>query len=130
MFFISTQKPFSFSRYLDFCLGNFGRVAKRLDQNDKVNFKIYDVTTWLTKSYNHILPNISGRKLNQTMKLGQLINNMRNIFLEKSYARCGGETSPRPFSERFKLSISMEQWSKVLYSLFLLYAKLWAIGIY
>ena len=65
------------------------------------------------------------------MKLGQLINdNMRNIFLEKSYARCGGETSPRPFPERFKLSVSMEQQSKVLYSLFLLYAKLRAIGIY
>ena len=56
------------------------------------------------------MPNISGSKLNQTMKLGQLINdNMRNIFLEKSYARCGGETSPRPFPERFKLSVSMEQ---------------------
>ena len=33
------------------------------------------------------------------MKFGQLMEyNMRNIFLEKSYAECGGETSPRPFS--------------------------------
>ena len=30
----------------------FGRVAKRLDQKDKVNFKIHDVTTWLTNNYN------------------------------------------------------------------------------
>ena len=30
---------------------------------------------------------------------------MGNIFLGKSYARCGGETIPRPFSKRSKLSI-------------------------
>ena len=30
------------------------------------------------------------------MKFGQLIEyNMRNIFLEKSYIKCGGEASPR-----------------------------------
>ena len=34
------------------------------------------------------------------MKFGQLIEcNLRNIFLEKSYTKCGIETSPRPFSE-------------------------------
>ena len=39
------------------------------------------------------------------MKFGQLIEcNMRNIFREKSYAKCGGETSSRPFSEKLKLS--------------------------
>ena len=49
----------------------------------------------------HILPNISRSKGNQTMKFGQLIEcNMRNIFLEKSYTKCGGETSPRLFSEK------------------------------
>ena len=57
-----------------------------------------------------ILPNISRSKGNQTMKFGQLIDyNMRNIFLEKSYTKCGGETSPRPFSEKLKLSISLDQ---------------------
>ena len=65
------------------------------------------------------------------MKFGQLIEcNMRNIFLEKSYTKCGGETSPRPFSEKLKLTISLDQWSKVLYSLFLLYGKVRAIEIY
>ena len=34
---------------------------------------------------------------------------MRNIFLKKSYAKCGGETNPRPFSEELKLSISLDQ---------------------
>ena len=44
------------------------------------------------------------------MKIGQLIEcNMRNIFLDKSYSKCGGETSPRPFSEKLKLSISLDQ---------------------
>ena len=58
----------------------------------------------------HILPYISRSKGNQTMKFGQLIEfNMRNIFLEKSYIKCGGETSPRPFSEKLKLSISLDQ---------------------
>ena len=41
----------------------------------------------------HILTNISGSKDNQTMKFSQLIEyNMRNIFLEKSYTKCGVET--------------------------------------
>ena len=34
------------------------------------------------------------------MKIGHLIeDNMRNIFLEKSYTTCGGNTIPRPFSK-------------------------------
>ena len=31
---------------------------------------------------------------------------MRNIFLEKPYTECGGETIPRPFSKTSKLRIS------------------------
>ena len=79
----------------------------------------------------HILANISRSKGNQTMKVGRLIEcNMRNIFLEKSYTKCDGETSPRPFSETLKLSISLDQESEVLYTLLLLYDKLRAIEIY
>ena len=60
----------------------------------------------------HILPNIWSSKGNQTMKLRQLIEcNLRNIFLEKSYTRCGGETSPRPFSKKLKLRIPLDQQS-------------------
>ena len=34
------------------------------------------------------------------MKLGQLIvYNIRNIFVEKSYTKCVGETIPRPLSK-------------------------------
>ena len=44
------------------------------------------------------------------MKFGQLIEcYMRNIFLEKPYTECGGETSSRLFSEKLKLSISLDQ---------------------
>ena len=58
----------------------------------------------------HILPNISRSKGNQTMTFGQLIEcNMKNIFLEKSYTKYGEETSPRHFSEKLKLSITLEQ---------------------
>ena len=65
------------------------------------------------------------------MKCGQLIEcNMRNNFFEKSYTKFGGETSPRPFSEKLKLNISLDQQSKVLYSMFFLYGKLRAIEIY
>ena len=58
----------------------------------------------------HILPNISGSKVNQTIKFCQLIEfKMRNIFLEKSYTKCGGEVSPRLFSRKLKLSTSLDQ---------------------
>ena len=56
------------------------------------------------------------------MKFGQLIEfTMRNVFLEKSYTKCDGETIPRPFSKKSKLSIFLDQHSKVLYSAPLLY---------
>ena len=46
------------------------------------------------------------------MKFGQLIEyNMRNIFVEKSYTKCGGETVPRPFSKKSKLSIFLDQYT-------------------
>ena len=44
------------------------------------------------------------------MKFGQLLEyNMKNIFLETSYTKCGEETNLRPFSEKLKLSISLDQ---------------------
>ena len=51
----------------------------------------------------HILSNISGSKDKQEMEFDQWIeHNMRNIFLEKSYTKCDGETIPRPFSNKSK----------------------------
>ena len=46
----------------------------------------------------HILSNIPRSKSNQAMKFGQLTGyNTRNIFVEKSYTKCGGEI----FSDSF-----------------------------
>ena len=45
----------------------------------------------------HILPNISGSKSYQTMKLGQLLDyNERKNFLQKLCRKWGTETSSRP----------------------------------
>ena len=58
----------------------------------------------------HIFPDISRSKGNQTIKFGQLIEyNMRNTFFETSYTTCDGETIPRPFIKKSKLSISLYQ---------------------
>ena len=56
-----------------------------------------------------ILPDILRSKGNQAMKFHQLTEyDMRNIFLVKSYRKCSGETIPRPFSKKSKLSISLD----------------------
>ena len=79
----------------------FGRVEKLVDYKDKINFKVYDVTTWETIGI-PILPNIPRSKDNQSMKFVRLIEyNMRNIFLEKSYTKCGWESILRPFSKNW-----------------------------
>ena len=57
----------------------------------------------------HKLPNNLRSKDNRTMKFGELIEyNMRNIFLENSYSKCGGEAGPRSFYQKFKFSISAD----------------------
>ena len=52
MFFILSQKLFSFLRYLNFLeflnyFKSFDRVTKQFDQRDEINCKFYDVTAWL-----------------------------------------------------------------------------------
>ena len=75
----------------------------------------YDVTAWLANNCNtHIVQYSRSRG---RMKFGQLTKcNMRNIFLEKSYPKCDGEISPRPFSEKLKLSISLDHYTVCLYN--------------
>ena len=61
------------------------------------------------------------------MKFGQLIEyNMQNIFVEKSYTKCAGETIPRPLSKKSNLACL---WITGLNSFFLLFANLRAIKI-
>ena len=65
----------------------------------------------VTNNYNtHIISQYLRNKVNKTMKFGELIEyNMRNIFVEKAYTKCGGETIHRPFSEKSQLNISLDQ---------------------
>ena len=51
MFFISLLKPFSFSRYLTFCLDILA-MLKNKDEKVKVNLKSYEVRTWETNTCN------------------------------------------------------------------------------
>ena len=91
------------------------RQKNGFDKKVKVNFKMNDVKDWKQTITIHILSNISRSRGNQTVKFGQLIEyNMRTIFLEKSYTKCGGEASPRPFYEKLKLSISLERLPEML----------------
>ena len=48
---------------------------------------------------------------------------MKNILLEESYTKCGGESSNRTFSKNSKLSMSLDQQSEFSYSLISLYAQ-------
>ena len=41
--------------------------------------------------------------------VNKMKNILKNIFLEKSYTECGGETNPRPISKKSKLNISLDQ---------------------
>ena len=68
----------------------------------------------------HILPNISRSKGNQAMKFGQLIEyNMRIFFFLKHHTQNVVEKLvPNPFYKKSKLTISLDQQSGVLQSLF------------
>ena len=131
--FYFTSKTFFVLNVFKFLSWLFGHAAKRLGKKNKVHFKPYDGRLSLVNKpfLRHISPNISRIKGNKTTTFCQLIEcDMSSIFLEKSYTKSGGEFSARPFSEKLKLSISLDQYPKVLHSLFLLYAKLRAIEIY
>ena len=96
---------FSFSTYLDFCFYFSLMQKKRLDQKDKVNFKIYKVTTLLANNYNtHIAQHFtkqrqSENEISSVNRIQHLIEyimyKMREgdqfqtsfCFLKKLYAR-------------------------------------------
>ena len=73
----------------------------------------------------HVLTNISRSKGNQAMKFSQLVEyNMRNIFLEKPSKKWDGETNPRCYSKKSKLSISLDQQPMISYRHFSLYREI------
>ena len=86
-----------FSRYSNFCSQFFGHVVHQLDKNSRQVVTSQPEKQTITI---HIFSNISRSKCNQTIKLSQLIEyNMKTNFVGKSNTKCGGETSPKPFSE-------------------------------
>ena len=46
-----TLKALFILKISKFLYSLFGHTQKCLDYKDKVNFKLYEVTTWLTKNY-------------------------------------------------------------------------------
>ena len=48
---------------------------------------------------------------------------MTNIFLERSYKKCVGETCLRLFFKKSNLIISLDEQLEILYSLFSLYIQ-------
>ena len=50
------------SRYLNFCVDILAMQKKGLDWREKVNFKIYDVTAWLTKTKTNIAQYLSKKR--------------------------------------------------------------------
>ena len=52
MLFYFFLKPFFVLKIFNFLSLLFGHVEKQLDQKEKVNFKIYDITAWLRNNCN------------------------------------------------------------------------------
>ena len=84
MLFISPLKLFLFSRYLNFCLEFSVMSENSLIRKIRLILKL--MTSQLGKE---AILQYTYCKGNQAMKFGQLIEyNLRNIFLQKSYAKC------------------------------------------
>ena len=60
-----------------------------------------------------ILPNIS-RSKGPTRQRNKRLWHEKYFFLEISHTKFGGEASPRPFYEKWKLSISLDQEPKMM----------------
>ena len=107
---------------LSFCHDCFSRLGKLFHRKARITSKFMTSSTEKQIIKIHILANIPRSKGNQTVKFDLLIEyNIRNIFLEKSYLKCGGKTSQTVFEEKIKLSISLDQQSEILCGLLLLY---------
>ena len=103
------KNAFCFTLKALFVLKTFGHIEKRFDKEDQVNFKFISSRRRKQTSATYILPDISRSNRNQTIKFSQLIEYIvKNIFLDKSYTKWGGEAISKPFSEKPKLSISLD----------------------
>ena len=109
MLFISPQKLFLFSRCSNFCFDFFIMQKNGLIKKITLNSSFMASRPGSQTIKIHILPNIVRNKGNQTMKFGQSIEYSTNIFLQKSCTEFVGTTSPRLFSDKLNLIISLDQ---------------------
>ena len=107
--FLFDLKSHFLSQYLNFCVDFLVMQLNGLTKNIRL------ISNFMTSKHGEqtivikTLLNISKIKSSLTMKFGQLIEyNMKNIFPEKSY-KMWWRTSPRSFSVKLKLSISLDQ---------------------
>ena len=122
--FYFTSKALFVLKIFKFCLDFLVFYENGLTRKKRLILKFMTSQTGKQTIVIHVLPKILRNNDNQAIKFGQLREyNMKNIFLKKSYRKCGGETSPRPFSEKPKLSISLDQQSEFLFSSFYCISK-------
>ena len=112
LFIISVLVIFTFISW------RFGYLEKWFDKKAMVNFKINDVTGWITNT-RYILPNNS--RSNQTMKFGHLIEHeTTNIFFLLNQTQ-NVVANPWHFYKKSKLIISLDKQFAMLKGLLLLY---------
>ena len=84
------KSSFRYQDLLNFCLDFLVIEKKGLIKTIRTISKFLTTQPGKQTTAIHIFLNISRSKGKQTIKFRQLIeNNMRNIFLEKSYVKCG-----------------------------------------
>ena len=116
--FYFTLTTLSVLEIIQFVFWIIGRVAKRLDKQAKVSFKIYGFTNWITNNYNTRIARYLKKYRQSDNKLWSVIRN-ENFFSWKISTKFVGETSPRTFFGKLKLNISLDQQSDVSYSFFM-----------
>ena len=89
-------KLLSFSRYLSFCHDFWSCRKNGLIRKIMLTSKFMTSEPGQEAIEIYILPSISRSKDNQTMKLGRIEYNERNVFLQKLCRKWGSETSFRP----------------------------------
>ena len=83
---------------MNFCPDLFDHAGKRLDKKAMVNIKLMTSKNKTQIITINILPDISKSKVNQTMKISQLIEHIvRNIFVKNHAENEPGKVVPDPF---------------------------------
>ena len=125
--FYFTSKAFFVLRIFNFLSWFFGLAVKRLDKKDKVNFKIYDVTAWLTNKCNtHI-----SQYLEKCRQSGNEIWSVNRLKREKHFSsKIIHKMWCRNYSQTLLWIIFLDQLAKVSDSIFLLCTILRAIKTY